>query len=296
MTGWLVLGGGGRLGSALMQRAPAGSEAPPSQCLDLCDTVALTEKIDTMRPCRVINCAALTDVDGCEAAPDRATEINGKAVGRLAQLCTEREIQLCQVSTDYVLSGENLLTEHQDYAPINVYGESKALGEQLCLKANPDHLVVRVQWLFGGGRGDFVRFVRERSLKGDLIPVIHDQVSIPSYTVDLARWMAMLFEVNASGIVHLANGGETSRWDQALSICEHLGHPPRLKPVSWDDLGRPAARPRRSVLDTAHAVALTGHLFEVTDRFGEQASPRGAAGHPRSWRSAQEDWLEQLGC
>ena len=111
MTGWLVLGGRGRLGSALMEIAPTGSEAPGSETLNLCTTSALARKMDQMEPTRAINCAALTDVDQCESDPERAHEINGVAVGRLARACADREIQLCQISTDYVLSGDGLLHE-----------------------------------------------------------------------------------------------------------------------------------------------------------------------------------------
>jgi len=151
-----------------------------------------------------------------------------------------------------------------------------------------------------GGAGDFIRFVRRRALEGDVIPVIQEQVSIPSYTPDLAAWLELLFEVGAKGIVHLANGGATSRWDQALQICKSLGVEPRLEPVTWADLGRPAPRPRRSVLDTAHAVALTGHLFEVEAAPGRSVLDRRETAyqqvHPRPWQQAQEEWLEQLEC
>ena len=295
MTGWLVLGGRGRLGSALMEIAPIGSEAPSSETLNLCTTSALARKMDQMEPTRVINCAALTDVDQCESDPERAHEINGVAVGRLARACADREIQLCQISTDYVLSGDGLLHEEQAYDPVNCYGESKALGEQLCLEASPDHLVARVQWLFGGGSSDFIRFVGDRALSNQVIPVIKDQVSSPSYTRDLARWIRQLFKAQANGIVHIANAGETSRWDQALSICETLEIRAHLKPVTWTDLGRPAKRPRRSVLDTAHAVALTGHL--KTDCLTSETALPGRKGmHPRPWQSAQDEWLEQLKC
>ncbi len=296
MTGWLVLGGRGRLGGALMDIAPAASQAPTSQALNLCDTQALAKALDTLQPHRVINCAALTDVDACEADPDRAQEVNGAAVGRLATLCAQRQIQFCQISTDYVLQGDDMLAEDQPYDPVNAYGASKALGEQLCLEASPDHLVVRVQWLFGGGTGDFVRFVRDRALKGEVIPVIQNQVSVPSYTPDLADWLAGLFQVEARGIIHLANRGATSRWDQALEICESLQITPRLRPVTWADLGRPARRPRRSVLDTAHAVALTGHLYEVETGSKDATLSPTQTRHPRPWQSAQEDWLEQLKC
>lgn len=300
MRGWLVLGGHGRLGSALMQVAPPGSLAPRSSELDLRNSKSVAEQLDQGAFERVINCAALTDVDRCERDRELADELNGRAVGRLAAICRERALQLTQVSTDYVLSGESELRETDQPQPYNAYGQSKALGEALCMEASDSHLVVRVQWLFGGGQGDFIRFVRNQALAGKEIPVIQDQISIPSYTPDLAAWMLLLFRSQAKGIVHLANGGTTSRWEQALSICDALGVEPRLTPTTWAQLGRSAVRPRRSVLDTAHAVALTGHLSEVERQVCDQEGGLRVfltdAAEPRPWQEAQAEWLEQLAC
>ena len=251
MPGILLLGGSGRLGSAV-RTVWDDIVAPSSSELDIKDEDSLARSIDELEPAGIINCAGLTDVDGCERDPQAADELNGLAPGRLAARAARAGVPLVHISTDYVFSGHEQRQLHEDdlLAPVNRYGQSKARGEGLVLDSGAKALVARVQWLFGGEKPDFVRFVRGRLLSGQDVPVVDDQVGVPSYTTDLAAQLAVAWQAEFTGVLNLGNVGEVSRLDQAQQIARDLDCTGQFRSVTWLELGRSAARPRRSVLDT----------------------------------------------
>ena len=251
MPGILLLGGSGRLGSAV-RTVWDDIVAPSSSELDIKDEDSLARSIDELEPAGIINCAGLTDVDGCERDPQAADELNGLAPGRLAARAARAGVPLVHISTDYVFSGHEQRQLHEDdlLEPVNRYGQSKARGEGLVLDSGAKALVARVQWLFGGEKPDFVRFVRGRLLSGQDVPVVDDQVGVPSYTTDLAAQLAVAWQAEFTGVLNLGNVGEVSRLDQAQQIARDLDCTGQFRSVTWLELGRSAARPRRSVLDT----------------------------------------------
>ena len=288
---WLLLGGSGRLGSALIDLAPGEVFAPRSAELDVNDGEALARAIERVEPTWVINCAAWTDVDACEADPKRANEVNGSAPGRLARRCAQAHVPLLQVSTDFVLSGPatELLTESEQLNPINRYGQSKARGEGEVLDSGAEALVARLQWLYGGAKPDFVKFVAGRLRRGEEVPVVNGEVSCPGHVTPIARWLIALMQVEARGVVNVVEGGEVSRWEQAHQIAESLGIKGRFTPVSWAQLGRFAARPGRSVLDSGRLLELTAMIPRA--RLPLVASPQRAC---RPWIETQTDELKRL--
>ena len=247
----LLLGGSGRLGSAL-RLVWDDVVAPSSTELNIKDEDALARYMDRIEPEGIVNCAGLTDVDGCERDPQAADELNGYAPGRLAARAARNGIPVVHLSTDYVFSGDERRQLHEDdpLAPVNRYGQSKARGEGLVLDSGAKALVARVQWLFGGAQSDFVRFVRGRLLAGQEVPVVRDQIGTPSYTMDLATQLAVAWQARLTGIINLGNSGEVSREEQAQRIAQDLECTGQFRLVTWLELGRSAARPRRSVLDT----------------------------------------------
>lgn len=284
MPGILLLGGSGRLGSAI-SNVLDGVDAPSSAELDLRDEDALARRIDQLEPTGIINCAGLTDVDGCDRDPQAADELNGYAPGRLAHRARQAGVPLIHISTDYVFSGddEGALAEDAELAPINRYGQSKARGEGLVLDSGAQALVARVQWLFGGPKGDFVRFVRARLLAGEEVPVVRDQIGVPSFTTDLAVQIEAVIQAQVVGLIHLGNTGEVSRQDQALQIASDLDQKGQFRAVTWTELGRSAPRPRRSVLDTSRIRDLGASL------------PGGAKLIISDWHQAQVRYLAELG-
>ncbi|MDE0881912.1 MAG: NAD(P)-dependent oxidoreductase [Myxococcota bacterium] len=282
----LLLGASGRLGSALASLLEH-CETPSSADLCLRNTDALARRIDELEPEVLINCAGMTDVDGCDRDPQTADELNGFAPGRLARRCASAGVTLVHISTDYVFSGhpEHNHLEEDKLDPVNRYGQSKARGEGLVLDSGAKSLVARVQWLFGGAKSDFTRFVRGRVLAGQPVPVVSKQIGTPSFTADLALQLQALIHLEREGILHLANGGEASRMQQAQHVAEQLGVKARFKPVTWQDLGASAPRPERSVLDTTRLRALLA--------FPQQKEPDDPTGL-RAWDGAQADYLKSL--
>ena len=279
----LVLGGSGRLGSALRTRWDH-VVAPPSSELDLRDDDAIARRIDELEPALIVNCAGLTDVDGCERDPQAADELNGYAPGRLARRAARAGVPCVYISTDYVFSGhpERSLAEEDALAPVNRYGQSKARGEGLVLDSGAQALVARVQWLFGGPKPDFVRFVRARLRSGEEVPVIADQIGVPSCTDDLADQLEIACQARLRGVLHLGSSDEVSRQGQAELIAAQLGMEGAWRRVTWRELGRPAERPGRSVLDTSRLRDLVA------------SSGRSADDHLWSWREAQRRYLELI--
>jgi dTDP-4-dehydrorhamnose reductase len=283
MPGILLLGGSGRLGTAVSNVFDQ-VDAPSSSELNLRDGDALARRIDELEPAAIINCAGLTDVDGCDRDPQAADELNGYAPGRLALRARQAGVPLVHISTDYVFSGddEGLLSEDQALAPVNRYGQSKSRGEGLVLDSGALALVARVQWLFGGPKGDFVRFVRSRLLAGAEVPVVRDQIGVPSFTSDLAVQLEAVMNANVRGVIHLGNTGEVSREDQAAQIASDLGVAGTFRLVTWAELGRTAPRPRRSVLDTTRIRDLVASL------------PAGSKLMISDWHQAQVRYLAEL--
>lgn len=214
----------------------------------------------------VINCAAFTDVDGCESQESLATEINGEAVGDLATLCAERGVRLVHVSTDYVFSGEGgsdgveprPYTEQDPIAPQSAYGRSKAQGERLALDQGAH--VVRTSWLFGPAGPNFVETMVSLAERGQALKVVDDQVGRPTYTLDLADALVRVATAHGAPpqILHVANPPPTSWFGFAREIFRAFDLEVDVSPCTTEEFPRPARRPAYSVLDTSRYEAWAG--------------------------------------
>lgn len=268
----LVLGGGGMLAQALARRLRALGvtfEDPPREELDLVDSTALAAAMERLRPEVVFNCAAFTDVDGCESREDHALEVNGRAVGRLAESVARHHGLLVHVSSDYVFDGLATRPYREDAAcaPRSAYGRSKLLGERLAL-AESSSLVVRASWLFGPGGHNFVATMRQKASSGEDLKVVDDQVGLPTYTGFLAHALCELACIARSGglktpaVLHYGNGPAVTWFELTRAILEVWRLSCRLEPVSTEAFRRPAPRPAYSVLDTTCTERLLGRAIE----------------------------------
>lgn len=205
----------------------------------------------------VINCAAYTKVDQAEADEAGARAVNAGGAENVAHACARVGAQLIHVSTDYVFSGDFGGGQPRPYeiddeaGPVSVYGRTKLEGEFEMLSAMPNAHVVRTAWIFSGGDGgDFVATMRRLAAGDGSVDVVADQVGSPTYVGDL---VGALLQV-ASGsieesVLHAANQGETSRFEQARAVFELVGaDPERVRPVGTDHHPRPAPRPPYSAL------------------------------------------------
>lgn len=279
----VVLGGTGQLGRALQQELRARGRpvlAPARSELDLQRIEDIPERIESMRPHAVINAAAFNDVAGAEL--DRHREevfrLNRDVPGRLAEAARRLGAPFVHVSTDYVFDGtrERPYRESDSTAPLQVYGESKLLGEQTVLEAYPEALVARTSTLYGHGRErpHYVDAILARARHRDALEVVRLPISSPTYATDLAAGLLELLRVGAGGVVHVVNAGECSRLELARESVRLAGLGDRVevreRPEPPDDPRRPAY----SVLDTSRFAALTG-------------------GPLRSWNEALRDYIRR---
>ena len=243
-----MTGAGGQVGLALREWLP-GARYLGRADLDITDPGAVARVLPGAAV--VINCAAMTDVDGCERDPQAADRVNGGGAANVAAAGA----RVIQLSTEYVFDGEleREYREDDKPRPRSAYGRSKLAGERAVLAAGPN-LVVRTSWVFGEGR-NFLRAIRAADRAGRELRVVDDQWGRPTWARDLARALAGLAVADGpSGIVHFAGDGEPCTWADLAELA--VGRPVRR--ISTDEWGAPAPRPRRAVLalDQARRMGL----------------------------------------
>ncbi len=279
----LVTGASGMLGSDLAPAlAAAGYEvfARSKADLDIVDPTQVSGALAELQPDVVVNCAAFTRVDACETEPG-CFEVNGRAVGHLAEACGRVGAQLVQISTDFVFDGRKRTPYLEDdpAQPESAYGRGKQAGEDAALRL-PGSLVVRASWLFGRLGWNFVEAILKQVEDGrDRLSVVTDQVGRPTATTDLAEGIVALLESGASGIYHFANRGEVSWNEFAHAILRLAGRSGVVvEGTASEALARPARRPPYSVLDTGKYERLTGRpirhfMFPLSEYIARRARP-----------------------
>jgi dTDP-4-dehydrorhamnose reductase len=221
--------------------------------LDITDAVAVSDALETLRPRVVINCAAYTDVDGCEHDPDRASLVNAHGASAVAQSAHKIGARLIHLSTDYVFSGESTRPYHESDTPnpVQTYGRTKLDGEHRVADTHDNAVIVRTSWLCGPTTANFVTVIADRLRGGHHVEVVHDQFGCLTHVDDLADALVHLTAADSAsgsltGIAHLINPGRWSRYELAVAIAGHLEIDPiNVRPVSTDQLvpARPARRP-----------------------------------------------------
>ncbi len=260
----LVFGGTGILGRALAREQRRRGEAVlalSQDQADLEDAAAVAAWVAMFRPEAVINCAAWTRVDDCEANPELAFRVNGAAVAHAASAAAAAGAAFAQVSTDYVFDGRSGVAYDEDAepAPLSVYGASKLAGERSALAAHPRALVVRTSWLFGEGGPNFVDTIRGLIERGQRrLRVVGDQVGAPTHAPALARAILDLLDRRAAGLVHYRGRDPVSWADFARAIVEESDPDVEVVTVTTAEFPRPAARPAYSVLAVGRAERLLG--------------------------------------
>ena len=255
----LVVGAKGMLGSDLLSLLGERGRGIDLPEIDITDLVSVQRVLTALKPSVVVNCAAYTDVDGCESNSETAMQVNAEGVAFLAMISREIGARLVQVSTDYVFDGSKGSPYREDDLPrpLNVYGESKLAGE-LNVDVNPDNLVVRTQWLYGLQGKNFVETMLRLGQEKDLLSVVDDQVGAPTWTVDLAKGIITLIDADCRGTYHVTNSGATSWNGFARAIFAEAGLTVQVEPMTTEQLGRPARRPLHSTLDCSKLAADTG--------------------------------------
>ncbi|MDA8415157.1 MAG: dTDP-4-dehydrorhamnose reductase [Desulfobacteraceae bacterium] len=259
----LVVGANGMLGRDMMGVIGGAGRGVDVDEVDITSLESTERIVRTLKPEIVINCAAYTDVDGCESNAETAMQVNGEGVAHLAMASREIGARLVHVSTDYVFDGGKGSPYVEDDAtrPLGVYGESKLAGE-LNAAFNPDHLIVRTQWLYGLHGKNFVETMLRLAGEKDELAVVTDQIGSPTWTVDLSHAILALVKTGQRGVYHAANAGFCSWNEFARAIFEEAGLPVKVAGMTTDELNRPARRPLYSTLDCGKLEKDTGFRLQ----------------------------------
>jgi dTDP-4-dehydrorhamnose reductase len=258
----LVTGAGGMLAQEVVPAlTAAGHAVTPLRDLDVTRADDVRKAVWHAGPAWVVHLAAYTDVDGCEARPEHAMNVNGEGAGHVARAAAEAGAAILAMSSDYVFPGDDPRpwNENDPTGPLSAYGRSKLAGEQAVRAANPRHAIVRTAWLYGRGGKNFVDTLRARALAGGPLAVVDDQHGSPTWTRDLAGALVALIAKGVVGTFHATNAGACTWHEFALEICALAGVDLPVARISSADLARPAKRPAFSVLDNARLVQAIGH-------------------------------------
>lgn len=282
----LVTGVGGQLGHDVMNELArrghkgTGSDLADSYCgvadgsavasmpyvpMDITDEAAVERVIGEIRPEAVIHCAAWTAVDLAEDGDKRekVAQINGRGTENIARACRENGCKMLYLSTDYVFDGKGGTPwdpDCRDYAPLNVYGQTKLQGELAVAEQLSRFFIVRIAWVFGLNGNNFIRTMLRIGKDSDKLTIVNDQIGTPTYTYDLARLLVDMIETEKYGYYHATNeGGYISWYDFAKEIFRQaaaLGHDEyaeenlQIIPVTTEEYGASKARrPFNSRLD-----------------------------------------------
>jgi dTDP-4-dehydrorhamnose reductase len=258
----LIIGGGGMLARAFsdeLKKRGTAFRAIDVPEIDLRDAASIERAVqqgDTL----VLNCAAFTDVDGAETREAEANAINGTGVGLLAARCKAVGALLVHYSTDYVFDGNATAPYAVDHprSPINAYGRSKLIGEELLEQSGAEYLLLRTSWLYAPWGKNFVLTMRGLLASKTDVNVVNDQVGRPTSAQYLAERTLQLVDKNARGTFHVTNGGQCSWYEFTAAIASHEHSTCRVHPCTSAEFVRPAKRPAYSVFDLSKTDALIG--------------------------------------
>jgi len=228
--------------------------------IDITDPQSIAQGFERFTAELLINCAAYTDVDGCETNRRQAFAVNGDGPGHLARACRAHHSKLIHISTDFVFNGrgDRPYQPEDPPDPISVYGQSKLAGERALQENIQDYIIVRTSWLFGKHGENFVSTICRLGQERPYLEVVDDQVGSPTYAVDLARALLHLAAAGARGIFHFSNEGHCTWYEFAGEIVRQFGLRTEIRPIRSEKLDRPALRPSWSVMDITRYKEATG--------------------------------------
>jgi len=265
-----ILGATGQLGSDIVRAAAtAGIEhvGIGHDQVEVTDASSLAAVMQRVRPAAVINSAAFHQVDRCEEDPAEAYRVNAVGALLVARAAKDAGARCLYISTDYVFDGrrspETMYSENDFPAPLNIYGASKAAGEQLVAQALDNHLIVRVSSLFGvagarGKGGNFIETILKKARDGGPLKVVSDQWMTPTYTADAGAAIIRLAIGEATGVVHVTNP-ESCTWHAFASEAVSMARiAVEVQAVPVDAFPSKVRRPRNSALGTDRLRDLVG--------------------------------------
>ena len=228
----------------------------------------------------VINCAAYNDVDKAET-DKKVWLLNTEAPKKLAEFSKKIGVVFVTYTTDFVFDGKKNFpyVEDDNTNGVSEYGKSKAQGEKDVLEAYDRSFVIRTSWVFGIANNNFNKQVINWSKSRNELNIVDDQVSVPTYSMDLAEFSWKLIQTEKFGLYHITNDGVASKYDQAKYVLEKIGWKGTLGRAKTADFNLPAKRPAYSKLDSSKVEKLLGEKIPTwqsgIDRFLEEMKENG---------------------
>jgi len=244
--------------------------------LDILDLRKLINKFQEISPNVVINCAAYTKVDQAEKEQDLAYQVNAIGAKNVSYASFKVNAKVIYFSTDYVFDGMKgePYNEFDKPNPISVYGKSKLFGETYTKENNPNHLILRISWLYGINGSNFVKTIIRIAKEKRELRVVNDQVGTPTYTFDVVKQAWRLIQEDSVGLYHSANSGQTTWFEFAKKIVEKLNLNAKVVPIKTGEFPSLAKRPKFSVLDN--------YLLELENK-----------NIMRKWEEAFDEFIEK---
>jgi dTDP-4-dehydrorhamnose reductase len=243
--------------------------------LDITDLNMVKKVVNNIKPDVIINCAAYTNVDGCESDFKGAFQVNALGPRNLAIAAKEANSKLLHISTDYVFEGEGTspYKEYDRVNPKSIYGKTKALGDDYVRELCDKYFIVRTSWLYGRFGKNFVYTISNLGDKNDSIKVVNDQLGNPTNCEDLAYNILKLIVTEEYGIYHCTGEGICSWYDFAVEIIKLKGCHCKVEPCTTEEYPRPAKRPTYSALDNLMLECTIGNTM-------------------RDWKEALKDFFQ----
>lgn len=271
----IVTGCNGQLGRAINELCANNTEyelintdfnVDGIRSVDISDLDSVMTLFKEINPYAVVNCAALTNVDGCETMVDTAYKINAIGPRNLSIAATETGAKLVHISTDYVFRGDGTkpYTEFDTPAPKAMYGVTKLAGEKFVEQFAKNYFIIRTAWLYGDGK-NFVKTMLRLSENHDEVSVVNDQVGSPTSATELAKAIMHLLPTDNYGLFHGTCEGMCSWADFTKEIFRLAGKSTKVNPVTsaqYKEMNPAAAdRPAYSVLENYMLKLTTNHMF-----------------------------------
>jgi dTDP-4-dehydrorhamnose reductase len=277
----LVLGYKEMLGNDLAVRLMGchGVTGKDMDDFDISSEAACRNVISETNPDVVIYAAAYTDVDCCESDKDKCFSVNAEGVKNVALACQERGVKMVHFSTNHVFDGQKRspYVEDDPCNPVNLYGQSKLMGERYLREISKNYILVRSSCLYGRNEKNYVKTIVEKARTEKCIEAVDDQISSPTFTWDLAAAVQILIESHHTGVFHVTNRGSCSWYEFTLRIIKCTGMTDvHVNPIGSDKLAGSAHRPPYSVLSCRKFIETTRKTM-------------------RYWQVALDDFIGKMG-
>jgi dTDP-4-dehydrorhamnose reductase len=271
----LVTGKNGQLGNELQAIASLHPEYDfiftDRETLDITNRDEVDVFFSKKLPQFCINAAAYTAVDKAETERDLAVKVNAEAIGYLSLACKKYSAKFIHISTDYVFDGTATepYKEEDETNPVNFYGLTKLMGEELALSNHPGSIVIRTSWVYSSYGSNFVKTMLRLMSEKSAINVVNDQYGSPTYARDLAEAILQIIKSSTTsilapgGIYHFSNSGAISWFDFASAIKEISASSCSVSPIPTSSYPTPAKRPTYSVFDKTKIS--TSYGIEIKD-------------------------------